>query len=165
LAEKSIIIRWMPNIAERVPLRPDQPEHPYHALFCQIRAHIHAQYAQHGRAPDETSGRVTMSLYARAREVGITRADHVVFSQPNEEKGVKQNEYIFVVQGKMDDPGMVRAMLPLQQAANTPVAESLERVRQIEQRQQQEALAQQQTQQKDSPMQDDPSQGGPKLVR
>ncbi|MDR1076430.1 MAG: hypothetical protein LBL59_09090, partial [Xanthomonadaceae bacterium] len=83
----------------------------------------------------------------------------------NEEKGVKQNEYIFVVQGKMDDPGMMRAMLPLQQAANTPVEESLERVRQIEQRQQQEALAQQQTQHKDSPMQDDPSQGGPKLVR
>jgi hypothetical protein len=96
------------------------------ALYAQIQRGVHGLDAMRGRMPDASSERMTMSLYALAREHGITRVDHVVLSQqgPN----VRAGENVFIVQGGLHDATNRHAHLPTAQAIAMPVEQTLVRV-------------------------------------
>lgn len=89
-------------------------------LYQQIEAGVAQLEAGLGRATDATSARVVASLYAQARQQGITQADQVLIG------GDAQAPAFFVVQGKVDDPGHLRAHVPSAQAIATPEAVSMD---------------------------------------
>lgn len=89
-------------------------------LYQQIEAGVAQLEAGLGRATDATSARVVASLYAQARQQGITQADQVLIG------GDAQAPVFFVVQGKVDDPGHLRAHVPSAQAIATPEAVSMD---------------------------------------
>lgn len=105
---------------------PDQTGHPDHAMYQQIRAGVAAIDAQHGRSFDDTSERLTASLLPLAKENGLSRVDHVVLSQQGTE--AKPGEYVFVVQGALDNPAHLRAHTATAEAVQTPVDASFQRV-------------------------------------
>ncbi|WP_182657254.1 XVIPCD domain-containing protein [Stenotrophomonas lacuserhaii] len=123
---------------------PLQPEHPDHALYQQVRAGVAALDARHGREFDETSERMTASLLVLAKDSGLERVDHVLLSQATPESHAGKN--LFVVQGEPDNPAHLRASIPTEQAAQTPVEQSVQQLEVVSQRQEQEALKQQQEQ-------------------
>jgi len=105
---------------------PDHPEHPEHRLYEQIARGVHKLDAEVGRAPDEASARMIARLMPLAREKGFRRVDHVVLSR---HIGlVEQGEHVFLVQGRLEDPGHKRAFITTREAVETPVADSLERL-------------------------------------
>ena len=123
---------------------PLHPEHPDHALYQQVRAGVAALDARHGREFDETSERMTTSLLVLAKDNGLERVDHVLLSQATPESHAGKN--LFVVQGEPDNPAHLRASIPTEQAAQTPVEQSVQQLEVVSQRQEQEALKQQQEQ-------------------
>lgn len=123
---------------------PLQPGHPDHALYQQVRAGVAALDARHGREFDETSERMTASLLVLAKDSGLERVDHVLLSQATPESHAGKN--LFVVQGEPDNPAHLRASIPTEQAAQTPVEQSVQQLEVVSQRQEQEALKQQQEQ-------------------
>lgn len=84
-----------------------------------------------GRIPDENSERMIASLARLARENGLDRVDHVVLNKKTEHLG--QGENVFVVQGNLNDPAHLRAQMSTQQALDTPVSDSLQRLQQLNQ--------------------------------
>lgn len=105
---------------------PDHPEHPEHRLYEQIARGVYKLDAEVGRAPDDASARMIARLMPLAREKGFRRVDHVVLSR---HIGlVEQGENVFLVQGRLEDPGHKRAFISTQEAVETPVAASLERL-------------------------------------
>ncbi len=105
---------------------PDHPEHPEHGLYQQIARGVHKLDAEAGRTPDQASARMIARLMPLAREKGFHRVDHVVLSR---HIGlVEQGENVFLVQGRLEDPGHKRAFITTQEAVETPVAASLERL-------------------------------------
>ncbi|QCZ95914.1 hypothetical protein DL544_01975 [Stenotrophomonas sp. pho] len=73
------------------------PNHPDYGLNQQIRQGVAALDAQHGRAFDQTSERLTASLTVLAREQGLQQVDHVLVSNATAQHPAGHN--IFVVQG------------------------------------------------------------------
>jgi len=106
-----------------------------------IRGKIAAIDEQHGRATDEASERMCGSLFCLAKENGLSRVDHVLLSQANEQGHAGPN--VFVVQGDPSDPAHLRARMPTAIAAQTPVHESMEQAQHISQSQQQVAMQEQ----------------------
>ncbi|MDY0980360.1 XVIPCD domain-containing protein [Stenotrophomonas sp. CFBP8994] len=104
-------------------LRPGDAHYP---LYQQIREHVAALDAKHGRSFDETSERLTASLTALAVENKLDRADHVVLSQATAEGAAGRN--VFVVQGNLHDPAQQRAAMATETAVQTPVEQSLQRL-------------------------------------
>ncbi|RXR06565.1 XVIPCD domain-containing protein [Pseudoxanthomonas composti] len=86
-----------------------------------------------GRDSDEASERMTASLARLARENGLERVDHVVLNKQTER--LHQGENVFVVQGRLDDPAHLRAHISTQQAVETPVQESLQRLQELDRQQ------------------------------
>lgn len=125
--------------------------HSDYPLYSQIRDGVQRLDAQHGRTPDESSDRLAASLLPLAKENGLTRVDHVMLSD-GRNRGVAPGENVFLVQGRPDDPSMLRAHMPTQVATQTPVAESMQRLESVNQalelqtRQQQSIDAQRQQQ-------------------
>ena len=126
-------------------ITPMQTGHPDHALYQQIREHVTALDAKHGRTFDETSERMTASLLVLAKDNGLDRVDHVLLSNATAEN--KAAHYVFVVQGEPSNPAHQRGAMPTEQAAKTPVEESLQRFEVVsqEQRAQAQQLEQQLT--------------------
>lgn len=125
-------------------MTPMQAGHPDHALYLQIREHVTALDTRHGRTSDETSERMTASLLVLAKDSGLERVDHVLLSNATAEN--KAAHYVFVVQGEPGNPAHQRGAMPTAQAAQTPVAESLQQfdvVSQEQQRTQAQQLEQQ----------------------
>ncbi|MGO1072489.1 XVIPCD domain-containing protein [Lysobacter sp. CA199] len=108
------------------------PDHSDHNLYSQIASHVRDQDRQHGRQWDETSERMTASLLALAKEGGLSRVDHVVFS--NKSGQVAAGENVFVVQGRLDDPAHLRAHMKTDEAARTPEAVSFDKVEALNER-------------------------------
>ncbi|MFI8719341.1 XVIPCD domain-containing protein [Stenotrophomonas sp. NPDC077464] len=104
-------------------LRPGDAHYP---LYQQIREHVAALDAKHGRSFDETSERLTASLTALAVENKLDRADHVVLSQATAEGAAGRN--VFVVKGNLHDPAQQRAAMATETAVQTPVEQSLQRL-------------------------------------
>jgi len=111
------------------------------AMMDQINRGVASLDAAHGRAADETSERMCGSLFCLAKENGLSRVDHVLLSQANEQGHAGTN--VFVVQGDPSDPAHLRASMPTAVAAQTPVGESMEQAQQISQSQQQVAVQEQ----------------------
>lgn len=95
------------------------------ALYGQIERGVHGLDATLGRTPDANSERMTMSLYALAREQGITRVDHVVLSQQGQI--ARAGENVFIVQGGLNDLGNRHAHMSTAQAIALPVEQALTR--------------------------------------
>ena len=81
------------------------------------------------------------SLFCLAKENGLSRVDHVLLSQANEQGHAGAN--VFVVQVDPTDPAHLRASMPTAVAAQTPLSESMEQAQQISQSQQQVAVQEQ----------------------
>lgn len=126
------ILEGEPIAGERSKLTPAQQGHPDHGLYSQIAGHIRQHDQQRGRQWDDTSERMTASLLALAKDHGLSRVDHVVFSAQTERVGAGEN--VFVVQGALDDPAHTRAHMKTEDAARTPEAESFANVQATQQR-------------------------------
>ena len=85
-----------------------------------------------GRTYDASSQRLTASLLTLAKDSGLERVDHVVLSVPTSTLPAAHN--IFVVQGRMDDPAMLRAHTLTAEAAQRPIQESHTQLQAINQR-------------------------------
>lgn len=94
-------------------------------LYAQIERGVHGLDATLGRTPDTNSERMTMSLYALARENGITRVDHVVLSEQS--RNAQAGENVFIVQGGLHEVTNRHAHLPTAQAIATPDEQALAR--------------------------------------
>lgn len=89
---------------------------------------------KHGRAYDSTSERISVGLLASARERGMERVDHVVLGcAPTD----GSSQRMFAVQGALNDPSHCRVSVSINEAVQTPVERSFERLQAAEQAQQQ----------------------------
>ncbi|WP_249404455.1 XVIPCD domain-containing protein [Stenotrophomonas sp. CFBP 13724] len=111
------------------------------AMMDQVNRGVASLDAAHGRTPDENSERMCGSLFCLAKENGLSRVDHVLLSQANEQGHAGTN--VFVVQGDPSDPAHLRASMPTAVAAQTPVHESMEQAQHINQSQHQVAMQEQ----------------------
>ena len=151
-----------PSLNEHVPIEPSilaapplektesrftpvRDGHPDHALYSQIVAQVKEQDRATGRSWDQVSERLSASLLVLAKENGLSRVDHVVFSTRTDR--VAAGENVFVVQGRLDDPAHVRAHMKTDAAVQTPEAASFDRVEAINDRSAQQASALQAQQQ------------------
>lgn len=130
------------------------PGHPEYPLMQQVREQVAALDAKQGRSFDEFSERMTASVMALARENNLDRADHVVLSAATAEHGPGRN--VFVVQGDLNDPAHRRAVMPTQEAVQTPVEQSLQRM-EVASADRQQALAQSQQQEVDQQARENPA--------
>ncbi|MGV7183815.1 XVIPCD domain-containing protein [Xanthomonas axonopodis] len=135
---------------------PVDADHQDFGLHQQIKGKVTELDHQNGRSFDDTSARMTASLLTLAKDNGLTRVDHVVLSNRTDSLTAAQN--IFVVQGSLNDPAMLRAHMPTVQAAQTPVEQSFNQLEQVNQR-----LAQQQAQQQTLDQNQAQSQGSPSM--
>lgn len=128
-----------------VAMTPMQADHPDHALYQQIREHVIALDAKHGRSFDATSERMTASLLVLAKDNGLERVDHVLLSNATAQK--EAAHYVFVVQGEPSNPAHQRGAMPTEQAAQTSVEASMQQFEVVsrEQRLQAQRLEQQLT--------------------
>jgi hypothetical protein len=126
-------------------MTPMQADHPDHALYQQIREHVIALDAKHGRSFDATSERMTASLLVLAKDNGLERVDHVLLSNATAQK--EAAHYVFVVQGEPSNPAHQRGAMPTEQAAQTSVEASMQQFEVVsrEQRLQAQRLEQQLT--------------------
>ncbi|MCF3480220.1 hemolysin [Stenotrophomonas maltophilia] len=144
-APKSPLQESIESTLGKAGLDPRKEGHPDHALYRQIRDGVSAVDAKHGRSFDETSERITTSLLASAKSSGMERVDHVVLGNPPRDGSGPR---MFIVQGVLDNPAHLRASVPISEAVNTTVEQSLAKVEQISQAQQaaQQDHTQEQTQ-------------------
>ncbi|MCC7634289.1 zeta toxin family protein [Stenotrophomonas rhizophila] len=112
-----------PAVAPPPALTPMQAGHPDHALYQQVRDGVAALDARHGREFDASSERMTASLLVLARSNGLERVDHVLLSNATPQHPAAHN--VFVVQGEPNNPAHQRALMPTEQAVQTPVEASL----------------------------------------
>lgn len=131
-----------------------KPGDAYYPLYQQVREHVAGLDARHGRSFDETSERLTASLTALAAESRIERADHVLLSSATQDHAAGRN--VFVVQGDLNDPAHRRAVMPTQEAVQTPVEQSLQRL-EVTSADRQQALAQSQQQEVDQQARENPA--------
>ncbi|MBN5021899.1 hypothetical protein JY437_12155 [Stenotrophomonas maltophilia] len=103
-------------------------------LLESIRSKVAGVDQQHGRAYDDASERISVSLLALAKENGIERVDHVVLSQATADAGAGQR--IFLIEGDPGNPAHTRISMDTVIAAQSPVEQSLARVEQLEHGQQ-----------------------------
>ncbi|AVQ07835.1 TPA: hypothetical protein HH295_07070 [Xanthomonas vasicola pv. zeae] len=120
-----------PTPTPTMPARtPVSPEHPDHAMHEQIRTKVTELGQQHG-VSGEVNDRMTASLLTLAKDNGLTRVDHVLLSNRTDSLTAAQN--VFVVQGSLNDPAMLRAHMPTVQAAQTTVEQSFHQLEQLNQ--------------------------------
>lgn len=118
-------------------------------MLNSIRDQVAGIDQKHGRVYDQTSERISVGLFASARERGMERVDHVVLGNaPTDGSGQR----MFAVQGALNDPSHCRASVSINEAVQTPVERSFERLQAAEQaHQQREALAMSDPHQAQSP--------------
>lgn len=140
-----VVLNDLPGREQDTRLAGLVPGDANYPLYQQVRGHVAALDASHGRSFDETSERLTASLTSLARENGLDRVDHVLLSTATPAAPAGHN--VFVVQGAIADPAHQRAMMPIELAVQTPVEQSLQQLEVISQDRQQKALAMQAEQQ------------------
>jgi peptidoglycan hydrolase-like protein with peptidoglycan-binding domain len=92
--------------------------HADHKVFQQTLSGVQKIDAQHGRPSDQHSENLAAALTAAARGQGLSRVDHVVMSD--------DGSRAWAVQGALHSPLKQMAAVDVQQAVNTPVAQSTE---------------------------------------
>ena len=122
--------------AESSRQHPNQPNHPDHALYRQIRTGVERLDSRSQHAWDESSERMTASLLVLAKQNGLERVDHIVLS---EQRGsLQKGENVFLVQGQLADPAHTRAMMTTNDAMSTPEADSYRNLEALNQQKAQE---------------------------
>jgi GH24 family phage-related lysozyme (muramidase) len=101
-----------------------------HPLLQQAREAVARLDATLGRAPDDTSERMSASLAVLASQRGMERIDHAVLNQQTDT--LRAGENVIIVQGRLDDPAHLRAQTATATAAETPVRDSLARLESVE---------------------------------
>jgi len=127
-------------------LDPRDRHHPDHGLYQQALTGVHQHDAKLGRTPDEMSERMAASLTTLAKENGMNKIDHVVFSVDTG-RGVKTGENVIIVQGELGSPAAERTHMKTDVAANTSVHNSFQQLESVNQKQALEVAVQQQSQQ------------------
>ncbi|MBK0012804.1 XVIPCD domain-containing protein [Stenotrophomonas sp. S41] len=129
------------------PLQADplQPGGADYALHQQIRAGVAALDAQHGRAPDAVSDRMTASLLVLAKENDLSRVDQVALSAATGHQPAGHT--VFLVKGDVSSPPFTLATMTTDRAVTTPVEVSMQRYQQMNQEAQQQSAARQVEQQ------------------
>lgn len=135
---------------------PVEADHQDFTLYQQIKSKVTELDHQNGRTFDVSSERMTASLLTLAKDNGLTRVDHVLLSKQTDNLTTAKN--VFVVQGALNDPAMLRAHMPTVQAAQTLVEQSFNQLEQVNQR-----LAQQQAQQQNTDQTQAQSQHSPSM--
>lgn len=108
------------------PPNGDRPGGPQHPLHRQAEDAVRLLDQRVGRAYDATSERLAASAAGLAQANGLQRIDHVVLSDAT--ATLKPGENIFVVQGGLTEPTNRVAFMKTQDAIDTPVERSLERL-------------------------------------
>lgn len=103
---------------------PSFATHPDHFVLQQIRGHVRELDHKYGREFDDKSERMSRSLLVLAKENGLKQVDHVVLSGSSPDGKVRPGANIFIVEGRLNDPAHVRALMKTEAAAQTPIAES-----------------------------------------
>ena len=100
-------------------------------LLGRIRECVRTLDRVHNRTFDEAGERACWALLPLAKELGITNPQHAVVSiaGPNTAAG----EYLFLVQGGLNDPTHLRTQLKTMDAMQTPIDSSLARVEYLNQ--------------------------------
>ncbi|MGH8026325.1 MAG: XVIPCD domain-containing protein, partial [Pseudoxanthomonas sp.] len=93
-----------------------------------------------GREYDGQSACMAASAACLAKANGLSRIDQVLLSEARGE--VRQGENMFVLQGEPGDPAQRRATMKTQDAANTPVEQSLAQMQALNETQQRQAPVQ-----------------------
>ncbi|MBN7137637.1 hypothetical protein A7A76_23340 [Lysobacter enzymogenes] len=137
---------------------PSSPGHPDHALYSQIAGHVKQHDQTQGRTHAAASERLTASLLALAKDGGLARVDHVVFSAKHAH--VAAGENVFVVQGRLDDPANLRVHMKTDDAVRMPVEASFAKVEAINERLVQQVDMAQQPGQVQSEQSKGPTLGG-----
>ncbi|KAF1721972.1 XVIPCD domain-containing protein [Pseudoxanthomonas wuyuanensis] len=133
----------------RAPMHPiesglllNQPGHPDYRLFQDAASGIRALDARANRVSDLRSDQLSGHLAVAAKTEGMTGIDHVVMSQ--------DASRTFAVQGRLEDPAHQRTSVDTVQGLNTPLAQSTQRMAEINGQQAEQAhsraVAQQQEQ-------------------
>mgnify|MGYP002776997045 CR=1 FL=1 len=101
------------------------------ALLGRIRECMHGLDRAHNRTFDDAGERACWALLPLAKERGITNPQHAVVSiaGPN----TKAGEFLFLVQGALDNPAHLRTQMKTMDAMQTPIDSSLARVEQVNQ--------------------------------
>jgi hypothetical protein len=94
--------------------------------LAEARAGVNRLDESFGRRPDDVSDRLCASLACLAMQNGMSRIDHVLLSCESQVGRAGAN--ILIVQGRIDDPAHLRAHMPTDLAAQTPVRESVARL-------------------------------------
>ncbi|MGX0954927.1 hypothetical protein AB7M18_001055 [Pseudomonas viridiflava] len=112
---------------ERKPANdPAGYDHPDHALMQQIRKKIEELNGSgHLHAAD--NDRISASVYALAKQNNFSSVDEIALSKQT--NAAAAGEKIFILQGASDNPATLRAYMPTQEAIQTPVEQSFEKVR------------------------------------
>ncbi|HYQ23726.1 XVIPCD domain-containing protein [Stenotrophomonas sp.] len=124
---------------------PLQPGGADYALHQQIRAGVAALDAQHGRAADAVSDRMTASLLVLAKENDLSRVDQVVLSAATGHQPAGHT--VFLIKGDLSSPPFTLATMTTDRAVATPVEVSMQRYQQMNQEAQQQSAARQVEQQ------------------
>ncbi|ALN63945.1 putative peptidoglycan binding domain protein [Lysobacter antibioticus] len=102
---------------------PSQADLP---LVRTIRDRLPAAFAQHGPVPPaQDLDRIAACLAVECRQSGIGKPDHVVVGHPAPDGS---GRHVFAVEGALNDPAHLRAQVTGQQAAMTPVQDSLHKL-------------------------------------
>lgn len=119
---------------------PSQADVP---LVQTIRDKLPAAFAQHGPVPPaQDLDRIAACLAVECRQSGIGKPDHVVVGHPAPDGS---GRHVFAVAGALNDPAHLRAQVAGQQAATTPLQDSLSKLDALQvQRSEDQSLAQQQ---------------------
>ncbi len=109
-----------PAAPTRVAAAMDEPGNPDHALYLGSRNAVERMEAGLGRTYDDNSEKLTRAATVLARQNDFERVDAVALSIDSG-RGVRAGENLFVVQGRMDDPAHLRAVMKTDEAlARTP---------------------------------------------
>jgi hypothetical protein len=104
------------SVAAAAPQRLDDPAHPDHALFNQVRSAVQRLDAQQQRTPDQHSDNLTAALTVAARRDGLSQIHHVVLSE--------DATRTFAVQGDLNSPTKRIASVSTIDAVHTPIEQS-----------------------------------------
>lgn len=102
----------------------DDPSHPRHATFRSASDGVHRLDASFNRQSDQHSKQLAGALTVEMTRLGLNEASHVVPS--------RDGKLTFAVEGALDDPGHRRVSVDTTLAMSTPLAESTQRVAEID---------------------------------
>ena len=122
----------------------DQPDHPDHALYRSGREAVERLEAGLGRTYGANSERLAQSATVLARQSGLERIDHALLSLDNG-RGVRAGENLFIVQGRVDDPALLRAMMKTDEAMARSPEQNETLIAEAREQQAQRAAAQAET--------------------